>query len=157
MRDSSRHARPRTNWTFAVASLLATVAGCSGESGPPRLPVSGEVKLDGQPLTSGKITFAPLEGGVGAFGEITDGVYRFGGSDGPSSGRHHVEIVAVTPTGKRVPSTDLPGETVEEVRNLIPPRYNARTELQVEVKPDADNAFRFDLSTRKPDPRKSRR
>jgi len=156
-----RHTIPRffrARWQpFALILAPCLALGCAGEPGPPRRPVSGEVKLDGTPLPSGKITFAPVEAGAGAHGEITDGVYRFSASDGPSPGRHHVEIVAVQTTGKRIPSPDLPGETVEEVRNIIPPQYNARTELQVEVKPDAENAFRFDLTSRKPAPRGTRR
>jgi hypothetical protein len=142
----------------SVAILLPwLVVGCDGEPGPPRRPVAGEVKLDGAPLPSGTITFAPIEGGAGAFGEINNGVYRFGAIDGPSPGRHHVEIVAIQTTGKRIPSPDLPGELVDELRNIIPSRYNARTELQVEVRPDVENAFRFDLSSRKPAPRAKRR
>ena len=44
----------RRDWKFgplasAMALALTMGPGCGGESGPPRLPVSGRVTLDGQP------------------------------------------------------------------------------------------------------------
>ena len=42
------------------------------------------------------------------------------------------------------------GETIDEVRNLIPSQYNTRTTLSAEVKPDAENTCKFDLSSRAP-------
>jgi hypothetical protein len=68
-----------------------------------------------------------------------------------------VEIVSVRPTGKRVPHPDLPSQTTDEVHNVIPPRYNARTELAVDVAPDRDNAFDFDLVTPRVSSRSPRR
>lgn len=142
-------------WLAAPALLLA--AGCGGEQGPPRQPVSGAIKLDGKPLPSGSITFAPIEGGAAATGEVSDGQFQIGSSSGPPPGHYQVEILAVRPTGKRIPHPDLPSETIEEVRNIIPVRYNANTELKVEVKPTEANAFTFDLSSQKLASRTKRR
>ncbi|WP_250847133.1 hypothetical protein [Aquisphaera insulae] len=134
---------------LALGAALASglVEGCGSEPGPHRRPVEGAVELDGKPLTTGTITFAPVNGGPGAFGEITDGTYRFGKSDGPAPGRHKVEIVSVQSSGRTIPSPDIPGETIEESRNIIPPDYNAHTTLEVDVKPDGDNSFRFELAS----------
>jgi hypothetical protein len=143
--------------TSFVSLMLAVAVGCGGDAGPARLPASGTITLDGKPLASGTITFIPGEAGPGAFGTIKDGSYRFGTADGPPPGRYSVEITDVRPTGKRVPDPDARTGMIEEVRNAIPPRYNARTELAVEVKKDADNTFRFDLSTRKLAARSARR
>ncbi len=52
------------------------------------------------------------------------------------------------PTGKRIKHPDLPSETIEEVRNIIPVTYNVQTQLAIEVTPDGANAFPFDLTSR---------
>lgn len=140
--------RPNPNHLVVLAPLIAAIAGCGAESGPARQPASGTITLDGKTLGSGTITFVPSEGGPGAFGPIRDGAFRFGKEDGPPSGRYKVEIVDVRPTGKTIPDPDARSGTIAEVRNTIPARYNARTELEVEVKA-AENSFSFDLSTRK--------
>jgi hypothetical protein len=106
------------------------------------------VTLDGQPLTSGAITLLPAKAGPAAGGPVEDGRFSNGTADGPGAGPYRVEIVSVRPTGKRVKDPDGSPNPVEEVHNVIPTRYNTRTELQVEVKPDGDNAFKFDLSSR---------
>jgi hypothetical protein len=141
-----------------IAPALAFLAvGCGGDAGAPRLATSGTVTLDGKPLDSGTITFIPAEGGPGAFGTIRSGAYQFGAGDGPTAGHYAVEIIDVRPTGRTIPNPDAPGSTIAEVRNAIPPRYNARTELAADVRPDAENTFRFDLSTRKARLRTARR
>lgn len=133
---------------IAPALLLLAVAGCGGDGGPARTPVVGTITLDGKPLPSGTITFAPLEGRTAATTEVKDGAFRIGSSGGPAPGRYQVEIVSVAPTGKRVPHPDLPTETIEEVRNLVPPRYNAQSTLTADVRADGENAFTFALMSK---------
>lgn len=133
----------------AAAGLLwLLAAGCGAELAPPRRPVSGSVTLDGKPLSDAAITFLPVDGGPAATAELSEGAYAIGQSQGPSPGRYSVEIVAIRPTGKRVPHPDLRSETTDEVRNILPARYNARTKLEVDVKPDDANTFNFRLSSR---------
>jgi hypothetical protein len=141
-------------WPGRVASaLVVMLAGCAEESGPPRLPVSGKVTLDGKPLPSGTITFLPAGKGAAASVPITDGSFIVGRSEGPGPGTHKVEIVSVQETGKRIKSPDDPIASIEEVRNLIPARYNAGSQLQVEVKSEGENSFQFDLTSREDAPR----
>jgi hypothetical protein len=115
------------------------------------------VTLDGKPLPSGTITFLPADQGPAASAELSEGGYRIDRDAGPAPGRYTVEIVAVQPTGRRIRHPDLPSETTEEVRNVIPQQYNARTQLQVDVKPDAENRFDFELSSRQEPSAKRRR
>ena len=129
-----------------VAPLALTLAGC-GDAGPPRRAVAGSITLDGKPLPSGTIVFAPLDGVTAAVADVTDGAYWIAPGKGPAAGRYQVEVRAEASTGKRIPHPDLPGETIEEVRDLIPPRYNARTELGSEVRPGAANIFDLDLAS----------
>ena len=60
---------------LAAALAVMLASGCAGESGPPRLPVSGKVTLDGKPLPSGTITFLPTGKGEAASGPIADGSF----------------------------------------------------------------------------------
>ena len=55
-------------------------------------------------------------------------------------------IVAIQPTGRQVRDADgPPGSTVAELANVIPERYNTKTELEIEVKSQSPNTFTFDL------------
>jgi prepilin-type N-terminal cleavage/methylation domain-containing protein len=133
---------------MAAGAAILSAAGCGGsDSG--RLPVSAEVTLDGRPLETGAITLVPLEKGPAVGGPVDRGAFALGAGEGPPPGRYAVEILSIRPTGKTVPSPDVPGETIEETRNVIPDRYNRRSRLNIEVKPETENAFRFDLTTRR--------
>lgn len=132
-------------WGVALAVSWFAV-GC-GDAGPARQPVSGVITLNGKPLPSGTVTFAPLDGATAATAEIRDGAYQIARSEGPAPGRYQVEINAVKPTGKMIKHPDLPSETIEEVRNIIPVNYNVQTQLAIEVTPDGANAFPFDLTS----------
>ena len=145
------------SWNFRTLTVIVIVAmvGCGGEIGPARYPISGEVKIDGQPLESGTITFLPESKQIAVSSEFSSGLYSFRRSEGPTAGRYLVEIVSVKPTGKIIRHPDLPSETLEEVRNIIPTQYNTKTLLKVEVKPDIENKFNFELSSReKPSPKR---
>jgi hypothetical protein len=153
----------RARWarSLIVAGLLGLVSGGSGcvdsSEGPPRLPVSGKVSLDGQPLESGAITFIPDADGPATAAKIATGEFQVPQAEGPSPGPYKVEIVSVRPTGRQIASPDDPSSRIEESRNRIPTRYNARTQLRVEVRPGVENAFQFDLSSKEERPGTERR
>jgi hypothetical protein len=80
---------------------LAVVAGCN-QSPYPVAPVQGIVTIDGQPMSAGRVMFAPvakdgLNSGRPAFGEIQqDGRFAlstYGDGDGAVVGEHWVSIV----------------------------------------------------------------
>ena len=137
-------------WIFRslVAITALEMIGCSSETGPSRFPISGTVRIDGQPLEAGTITFLPESNHTAVSSDFTSGAYSIGSSAGPAAGRYLVEIVSVKPTGKIIRHPDLPSETTEEVRNIVPTQYNTKTSLKIEVKPDAENKFDFELSSR---------
>ncbi len=140
----------------AALAALVGLAGC-GDEGPTRESVAGKVSLDGKPLDSGTITFVPLDGATASVVEVRDGAFQTDRASGPAPGRYQVEIIAIEATGKKIPNPDFPSATIDEERDLIPPRYNIKSELTAEVKPNADNAFQFELSSRNPVVRKVRR
>ena len=106
-----------------VFCVIALAGGCS--SHPETGQVTGKVTIDGQPMTYGRVQFAPiatqdqLEVGKPAFGYIqSDGGYRlstYGNDDGALVGQHRVIILnkseteqakAASKSGK-LPSFDL--------------------------------------------------
>ena len=84
--------------------LLAATVGCS-DGRPARVPVSGIVKIDGQPLTTGTIRFVP-ETGRAAIGSIDKNgrfiltCYEL--NDGVPPGTHRISITATEPVGNKV-------------------------------------------------------
>jgi hypothetical protein len=85
---------------IAVCLILGTgviaLVGC-WDSRPQRVPVSGVVTIDGQPLTRGNIKFVP-EGGRPSAGKIgQDGRFTltcYDGNDGAIPGTHRVQVAA---------------------------------------------------------------
>ena len=141
----------------AAVVALASVGCGGGGDDLPREPVSGKVTLDGQPLEKGMITFIPTRGTEPvASGVIEGGAYAVARADGPVPGPHRVTIWAKKPTGKKLRDPDNPDQMIEEVRDVIPPRYNLNSELTAEVKAGGNNTFDFDLTSAKAAPKASR-
>ncbi len=119
---------------FTGAVLLAAAVGCGAGGG--KASVSGKVLAGGQPVTSGSITFMPInsEGGASpASGEIKpDGTFVMGTekpADGVAVGKHSVSFSAPSveqpewdgygtpPAAKEVPYANLvPKQTELEVQ-----------------------------------------
>lgn len=136
-------------WGVAIAALAAVGCGGSGD-GLPRQAISGQVILDGKPLESGMITFAQPSGAepvASAF--VENGAYTIARADGPIPGAHRVSIWSRKPTGRKVRNPDDPSEMIEEVRDIIPPRYGSKSELTAEIKEGETNAFDFSLESAK--------
>jgi hypothetical protein len=125
----------------AVAFLCGlSVAGCGGHDSR----VSGVVTLDGQPLTTGTVTFHSLSAGVSAYGSIGAGG-RFRLQTGQIAGLPPGEYVAtVVATGE--PPPVAPNESPRPGALLTPPVYgNQQTSpLKFTVKPGA-NHFKLEL------------
>lgn len=78
--------------------LLCLVAAYGGfDDRPDRFPVSGRVVIDGEPLTSGTITFIPEDGAHASIGTIDENGHFtlscYDGDDGAVPGTHRAEIV----------------------------------------------------------------
>jgi hypothetical protein len=96
---SARNMQKLSNFTASVAVVLAlfSIAGC-GRAHPELVPVSGQVTLDGKPLTVGQITVYP-EGRRASFGKF-DSEGRFSlmcyePGDGAPVGQHIATVTAV--------------------------------------------------------------
>ncbi len=127
-------------WALGWAVLLS---GCGGS--PYRtVPVGGTVTYQGQPVTSGTVTFVPDKPGPAASGAIRpDGTYALStdGVPGAVPGRYTVMIISLGNTAGALP----------EQRNPLPPlrlpeKYsnNRRSGLTAEVL-DRNNVINFAL------------
>jgi hypothetical protein len=129
----------------AVAAL--SLVGCSSDSD--RCRVQGDVSYNGEPVDDGGIALVPEQEGesqVRATGEIVDGHYALDSKRGPYPGNYRVVIYWNKKTGRMITSK-ASGATKEERKQVIPAKYNERTELKVEVKPGR-NTHDFHLQNR---------
>ena len=84
---------------LAVVLTTATILGC-GDGRPQRVPVSGQVLIDGEPLTHGFVRFVPendrpSRSDIGPDGRFTLGCYDL--DDGAVTGTHRVAVIANKP------------------------------------------------------------
>ncbi len=86
----------RTNLQLIFLLLATSLAGC-GDGRPARVPVAGQVLIDGKPLTLGYIRFVPPDarpsgGEIGPDGRFTLTCYD--GQDGAVLATHRIEVAA---------------------------------------------------------------
>ncbi len=131
-----------TYCTFAFLCALAAF-GCGGDkraADVKRVKVSGSVKLDGKPMQTGRIVFDPQNGQAPASMAILDGKYE----DLAPIGKCKVAITSSKKTTMReITKMDGPGyDEVMEI-NLLPDRYNAKSEITKEITAEGPNVFDF--------------
>jgi hypothetical protein len=129
-------ARVTTRLPAAGLAALALLAGCGGGGS-----VSGTVTLDGQPLTSGTVTFHPVGPGPTAIGTIkSDGRYELaiGGDRSIPSGDYLVTVDATEAVTSEPPAVAAKGPPLppKPPRRLTPAKYADKetTDLRFTVK-----------------------
>lgn len=135
-----------TNLLLAGLTLLASAtSGCDSSS---RQGIEGTVQFDGTPLADGLISFLPQPGTVGptAGSRVTQGAYHIDRAKGLLPGSYRVEISGWRKTG--VKKTDMFGREVDETEQIVPSRYNKKSELTVDVADDRSTPLDFDLSSK---------
>lgn len=139
----------RRLWVAALMALafgMATI-GC-GQAAPERGRLFGKVTVDGVPVAKGQIRlFALSAEGVGTDASIVDGKYDVPPDRGLTAANYRVEIVSLKTTGRRVPDPDT-NALVDEIVNLLPPRYNTQSTLQITYQPGSNAPHDFDLKTK---------
>jgi hypothetical protein len=131
--------------------LLSFVSGCGSgaptEDGPPRIPVSGKVSLDGTPIDGGMITFVPKDQNFRPTGgPIENGEYSVPREKGGNAGSYLVQITWPRPTGKKVNDPDT-GEMVDVMQESVPKTYNTASTLEVTLSED-NNVHNFELKSK---------
>lgn len=80
--------------------LLCLTMGCSRPApGPARLPVSGQITLNGQPVDDLILRLVPEQGSAGVTVStlVTAGKFQFDRTSGPTAARYRVELVPRSP------------------------------------------------------------
>ncbi len=144
-----------------VLGLLLLGAGCGGSTDDNRVSVSGEVRLDDQPLTDGVITFLPSDGkGPSASAKIVGGEYETKINPGPKNvsiqATQSQTVFSDSTTredshgggGAETRGDSHGGGNASAPKQLIPAKYNTNTELTYEVKPDGNDDVNFDLKSK---------
>lgn len=134
--------------TFSVLTAM-TFAGCGGASTGGRIPISGEVQLDGQPLDQGAIHFEPsveekVKVDTGAV--ITNGKYQLTAEHGLVPGKYIVSITSSTKDTRTADQIMQAGPATEPPKERIAAKFNAQTTLNVDVKPGT-NKFDFKVES----------
>jgi hypothetical protein len=130
----------------AMLIAVAILAGCSDPSAPRA--VSGFVKLEGQPLKEGSISFEPLDKqGTKSGAPIIDGEYDIPADHGLKPGMYVVQITAGDgKTPANVDEIAAPGGGTNIVSvDLVPEDWNTKSQQVIEIKPSGPNRFDFDI------------
>ncbi|TWU24561.1 hypothetical protein [Bythopirellula polymerisocia] len=122
----------QSNWRFALLlSFMAVILGC-GDGRPARVNVSGQVLIDGKPLTVGNVKFVPegarpSSGAIDSNGNFTLTCYD--GGDGVVPGTHRVQVSAMEVI------------SASKVRWMAPPKYAdfLTSELSYEITEPTDD------------------
>ncbi|MFM8272068.1 MAG: hypothetical protein ACKODX_06995 [Gemmata sp.] len=144
------------NHCWVVGVLLC--AGCGGSN---VVPVSGTVKLNGQPLANATVSFTPAEGAAPGPGSIgtTDANGRYTlqvattNAPGAVIGKHRVSITAHSGGDPSVvPSSAPPApgdKPVPASKSLVPEEYNSKTTLTFDVPKGGTSSADFDMTVPK--------
>ena len=144
----------RTTKIFVALLLFAVLivgVGCnSAVQG--RQSISGSVKIGGEAVAEGLISFAPQagqSGGMTAGGTIKDGKYEIEAIHGLVPGTYVVTFDVQKGTGNMISLPDASGGTmeVEEKVSVVPDDYSLEPTHTVEIK-KGKNTLDFDIPAR---------
>jgi hypothetical protein len=132
-----------------LAALWASfISGCTNDYGG-RQEIKGTIKLKGQPLDQGQISFLPISGdGVTKEGAgITNGQYKIDRAHGLMPGTYRVTITSGDGRTRAEAPDEPPGPTGANIisKDRIPPEYNTNSKQEVEVTEKGKNVFNFDI------------
>lgn len=138
----------RKVWSGTILSLGVVViiaCGC-GKKGPENYRVFGTVNFKGSPLSEGVIMFAPADGqpGTNASIPIKNGKYESPPGGGLAPGKYKVMISAAA-GGSAPKNPDEPPGVSDLQKELIPEKYNVKSDIVREVQPNNNNQFDFDI------------
>lgn len=119
-----------------IVAATVVAAGCGRGTGD-RAELAGTVTASGKAVAAGSISLVPLAGtgGPAAGGFIAGGRYRLTNREGVRPGRFQVMLSASRKTGRMVDNPVAPGTKTEEIVDVFPPQFGARSTLEVEIKP----------------------
>ncbi|MCA9021702.1 MAG: carboxypeptidase regulatory-like domain-containing protein, partial [Planctomycetaceae bacterium] len=133
---------PRLSSVFCLILILA-LTGCGGGGEPiPELgQVTGVVTMDGAPLSNAKIIFEPQQASDKARRRASSATTQ---TDGSYTLEYNSDAAGATPGTHKVMILKMPDNPDDAGTQLVPAKYNDKTELTAEVK-TGENSFNFDL------------
>jgi hypothetical protein len=137
---------------FLVAAGLL-LPGCWGTGDDtPREPVAGSVTLDGQPVAVGTIRFFPTQQDSSGFAveggaSIRNGRFSIARFEGLVPATYRVSIYSSGTASERS-KTDIPGRAPKVSKELIPFKYNAKSELKADFPKGGLTDLKFDLHSK---------
>jgi hypothetical protein len=125
--------------------LTGAIAGCQPRTN--RLPVSGTITLNGQPLDGATIRFASVDGVKSANGALVqDGRFQIPKAKGLLPGKYHVEINAPDNKAPQIMVSGGPGQPAARTApERVPAEFNINSKQTIEVTVGGDNNFTFDI------------
>ncbi len=129
---------------ITLIGILGFASGC-GSSSPKRNSVAGTVTFKNEPIKYGTISFRSTGDGkfVGT-GEIKDGKYSLISEVGLPAGEYEVAITYPDPKVP-APRGDEPPGVALPVREMLPAKYNDKSELKATIKDGGNDSVNFDL------------
>lgn len=130
-----------------VAVMVTAAVVCTGCGKKVGVTVRGTVTLDQKPLGEGTVEFRTPDGaGLVAVARIADGTFAVPATARLWPGNYRIMISSLRKSGKKIPAESPlpPGTMTDELVEIIPSLYNARSTIEVKVDPGG-NTFAFDL------------
>jgi|SRR5262245_27095467 len=120
-----------------VCAWIVVIAAVGCTRGPAVGTVTGDVTYDGQPVKDGHVTFTPVDGkGQTGGATIVDGKFK---AEQVPALKMKVELHGNKVIGKRKAYDTPESPVMDEVAELLPPKYNFNSELTLDVKQGAQH------------------
>lgn len=144
----------RTVFCAACLLAIANLVGCSGNSsGLNLVPAKGTITLNGTPLAGADVEFTPQNvkanedglGGSSGFANTDDsGHFEMYTASyaGIQPGEYLVRINKIS-----VPEITNPEARVPEGKEMVPPQYNTKSDLVVEIGAEGNSDLMFELKS----------
>ena|SRR5690348_1163927 len=134
---------------IAALTVLTAIAGCGPNYGG-RKEVKGTVKLKGEPVDDGTITFFPMSGDAAtkSGAGISKGAYKIPAEFGLLPGKYRVSITAGDGRTRTDAAEDAPpGPTGANIvsKDRIPKEYNVESTQEVDVTEKGPNVFDYNI------------
>lgn len=129
--------------------LLLTSVGCGpAANSDGRKAVTGNISLNGAPIQSGSIRFEPESGQTASGSTIAEGKYEIPADKGLMPGKYRVFINATEPDSDQRSVEDLMNNPGPPKKELIPAKYNKKSEVTIEVTKEGPNQFDFPIESK---------
>ena len=130
--------------SLSIIALLL-LAGCNNGTAT-GFAVSGNVTLDGTPLSNGLIMLMPTQAGTGlrtVSTNVSGGSFSIPPSSRLQAGSYKVVITAEKKTGRKISAEEGSSEMADEYAQYLPARYNINSILSAEI---SDNTAPLDFA-----------